>query len=138
MYDTKIKANKLVQAGFLGGAAGGLVFGALMAMMGMLPVIASMIGSRSHLAGFAIHMMTSVGIGLGFARIFGRRLGGLGQSLALGMGYGAIWWVLGPLVMMPLIMGGQFFDLGQDNLLSLMGHLIFGAVLAFVVRTRTK
>lgn len=138
MTNSNMGTKKLIQAGLLGGVAGGLLFGAMMGMMGMLPMIASMVGSSLHLVGFAIHMMMSVGIGLGFVLLVGRRLGSFGQTLGLGVGYGAVWWVLGPLLMMPLIMGGQFFDLGPNNLLSLMGHIIYGVVLAFVARAVTK
>ncbi len=54
-----------ISAGVIGGIAGGLVFGVLMAMMGMLPMIASMIGSNSPLVGFGIHTVISILIGLG-------------------------------------------------------------------------
>ena len=45
-----------------------------MAMMGMLPVIASMVGSDSAIVGFGVHMMISVLIGLGLTVPFGNRL----------------------------------------------------------------
>ena len=48
-----------------------------------------------------------------------------------------IWWVLGPLTLMPLMMGmglGVNWNLGaaQAMLPSLMGHVIFGLLLGFV------
>jgi hypothetical protein len=52
--------------GVVGGVAGGLVFGAMMAMMGMLPMVASVVGSKSAMVGFIYHMFNSVIIGIAF------------------------------------------------------------------------
>jgi hypothetical protein len=51
---------------------GGLVFGAMMAMMGMLPMVASVVGSKSALIGFLYHMFNSAIIGALFGLIFGQ------------------------------------------------------------------
>ncbi|WP_229662403.1 hypothetical protein [Agromyces bauzanensis] len=87
-----------------GGIAGGMVFGMLMAMMGMLPTIASMVGSDSALVGFGIHMMISIAIGLGLTVPFGGVLTGYGRGVLIVLAYGALWWDLGPLLLMPLMM----------------------------------
>ncbi|WP_226759765.1 hypothetical protein, partial [Arthrobacter sp. SO3] len=102
--------GRRVMAGVSGGIAGGIVFGILMAMMGMLPVIASMVGSNSAVVGFGVHLMISVAIGLGLTVLFGNRLlTGYGRGALVGLGYGAIWWVLGPLMIMPVMMGMPVF-----------------------------
>ncbi len=117
-------------AGVLGGLAGGIVFGLMMAMMGMLPMLASMVGSSSAWVGFAVHLMISVAIGLGLTLLFGNwLLAGYGRGALVGLAYGAIWWVLGPLLMMPLMLGMPLFTLDTAALLSLMGHLIYGTIL---------
>ena len=130
---------KHIGNGVLGGLAGGLVFGILMAMMGMLPMIASMVGSDSAIVGFGIHLIISAIIGTGFvlaASALGREhTAGVGAGLA----YGSLWWILGPLTLMPLGMG---MGLGVNWTItaavaaapSLMGHLIFGAVLGATYR----
>jgi len=119
-----------VLAGVIGGLAGGVVFGMMMAMMGMLTTLASMAGSTSAWVGFAMHLMISVLIGLGLTVPFGNRLlTGYGRGTLVGMAYGAIWWALGPLVMMPLMLGTPFFSLDMTTLLSLMGHVVYGAIL---------
>ena len=41
-----------ITLGVYGGLAGGVVFGALMAMMGMLPMIGMMVGVPSAVVGF--------------------------------------------------------------------------------------
>ena len=121
-----------VLGGVVGGIAGGLVFGMLMAMMGMLPTIASMVGSDSAMVGFGIHMVISIAIGLGLTVVFGGLLTGYGRGALIGLAYGALWWVLGPLLLMPLMMGMPPFGFDANSLPSLMGHVIYGVILGVV------
>lgn len=122
--------GRRILAGVIGGLAGGIVFGMMMALMGVLPMLASMVGSSSPWVGFALHLMISVAIGLGLTVLFGNwLLTGYARGVLVGLAYGAIWWVLGPLVMMPLMLGMPLFMLDMATLLSLMGHLIYGAIL---------
>jgi uncharacterized membrane protein YagU involved in acid resistance len=124
--------GRRITAGVAGGLAGGLVFGMLMAMMGMLPMIASMAGSDSAAVGFGIHMVISVLIGLGLTVPFAGLLTSYGKAALTGLAYGALWWVLGPLVIMPLMLGMPLFTIDPTALLSLMGHLVYGVILALV------
>ncbi len=120
-------------AGTVGGIAGGIVFGILMAMMGMLPVIASMVGSDSAVVGFGVHLVISIGIGLGLTVPFGNRLlTGYARGALVGLAYGALWWVLGPLLIMPAMMGMPLFAIDGGAWMSLMGHLIYGIILGLV------
>lgn len=122
-----------VLAGLVGGVAGGLVFGMLMAVMGMLPTVAMMVGSDVAAVGFGIHMMISIGIGLGLTVLFGNLLlTTYVRGLLVGMVYGAIWWVLGPLVIMPLMMGMPLFTIDTTALFSFMGHIVYGGILGVV------
>ena len=78
--------GRRILAGVIGGLAGGVVFGMLMAIMGMLPVIASMVGSTSPGVGFAMHLMISIVIGLGLTVLFGNRLlTGYGRGVLVGL-----------------------------------------------------
>ena len=126
-----------IRKGAIAGVAGGVVFGMLMAMMGMLPVIAGMVGSSSPVVGFFIHLMMSAMIGAGFGVVFGSLATSTGRALAAGAGYGIFWWVLGPLTVMPLMMGMGFGSQWngasiQHAMPSLMGHLIYGLITGFV------
>lgn len=119
-----------VLAGVVGGLAGGVAFGILMAMMGMLTMIAMMVGSESALVGFGVHLMISIVIGLGLTVLFSDiALTTYPRGLVAGVIYGAIWWVLGPLVIMPLMMGMPVFMINATSLWSLVGHLVYGAIL---------
>ena len=131
-------SGSLVQriiGGVVGGVVGGLVFGALMAAMGMLPMVAMVVGSESAAVGFLYHMFNSVVIGTLFSLIFGGLSHTYGQGAGWGLLYGVIWWVLGPLVLMPLLLGmGLQFGMAfaPPMLMSLMGHLIYGLLTGLV------
>lgn len=119
-------------AGVTGGIAGGLVFGLLMAMMGMLPMVASLAGLNSAGAGFGIHMVISVLIGLGLTIPFAGLLSSYGKGTLVGLAYGVLWWVLGALVLMPAMLGMPLFMVDTMAGMSLLGHLVYGAILALV------
>jgi hypothetical protein len=125
-------SQKLI-AGIIGGIAGGIVFGIMMAAMGMMPMIASLVGSQSAVVGFVVHMIIASFIGATFGLLFGSRV-----SYASGPGWGAlygfVWWILGPLLIMPLMMGAteMLFAINATTLMSLVGHLIYGAVAGLV------
>lgn len=126
-----------IRNGAIAGVAGGVVFGILMAMMGMLPVIAGMVGSASPIVGFGIHLMISAIIGAGFALALGRFASSTARSLVAGAGYGMFWWLLGPLTVMPLMMGmglgSQWTGAAIGHAMpSLMGHVIYGLITGFV------
>ena len=123
-----------IQHGAVAGIAGGIVFGAMMAMMGMLPMIGQMVGSPTAGAGFLAHLVISALIGASFGLIFHSRVRGTGSGFGYGALYGGVWWILGPLTLMPLMMG---MGLGVNwngaaaaaMLPSLAGHLIYGLIL---------
>ncbi|MDP9487907.1 MAG: hypothetical protein M3Q49_19310 [Actinomycetota bacterium] len=128
--DVGESAGQRILGGVFGGIVGGLVFGAMMGMMGMLAMIANIVGSDSAGVGFLYHMFNSALIGAIYGLVLGNLSRTYGRGAGLGLLYGAIWWVLGPLVLMPLMMGmggAQFgMALSPPMLMSLVGHLIFG------------
>ncbi len=120
--------------GAFGGVAGGLIFGGMMGMMGMLPMIGSMVGQPTAAVGFVVHMVNSIIIGAGFAMVLGRFVSGTRSGLGAGLAYGGAWWILGPLTLMPLLMGMGFgvnwnAAAATAMLPSLVGHLMFGSIL---------
>jgi hypothetical protein len=94
-----ISLGQRIVGGVVGGVAGGLIFGAWMGVMGMLPMVASVVGSKSVVVGFIYHMFNSVIIGAMFGLIFGTLSYTYRQSALFGLICGVIWWVLGPMIL---------------------------------------
>jgi uncharacterized membrane protein YagU involved in acid resistance len=140
-HTTRAGLGTRIVSGAIAGVAGGVVFGILMAMMGMLPMVGMLVGVESASVGFLVHLVNSAVIGA----VFGVLAWGLADRaapvLGAGMVYGVIWWVLGALILMPLwlsvtadpMMRDMIFVVGQDQWLSLMGHVLFGLITAGVL-----
>ena len=70
--------------------------------------------------------------------LFGARLQGAGSGALWGAFYGVFWWVLGGLILMPMLLGMPAFAQLKDPMMrpmawgSLMGHLILGVILGTV------
>ena len=127
---------KSIQHGAIGGIAGGIVFGVMMGMMGMLPMIGQMAGSPTASAGFFVHLIISAFIGASFALIFQSRVKGAKGGLGYGAAYGILWWFLGPLTLMPAMMGmgiGVNWTIAPAVAMfpSLVGHTVYGLILGF-------
>lgn len=132
--------------GVLGGLFGGVVFALIMLLNGTLtdlgmmtlPVIGSLVGQPSPLVGLAVHLLNSVVIGASYVLFFGRIEKGMIDGMHFGMLYGVIWWFLGPMTWMPLLLGmpigSQWTLAGLLNTFpSLIGHLLYGAILGMTV-----
>lgn len=119
-------------AGILGGLAGGVVFGILMAVMGMFAMIAAMMGSSSPWVGVGMHLMISIVYGLVLTLFFSRSLHTYVRGSIAGLIYGVALWAIGPLVVMPLMLGMPVFALTATVMMSLMGHMTYGLLLALV------
>lgn len=119
--------------GVAGGLAGGVVFGLVMTVTGMMPMVAMLVGSESPAVGWLVHLAISAVLGAAFGLLLAGRVRTPARGAALGLGYGALWWVLGPLLLMPAAMGMPLLVVGPGAVTSLAGHLAFGLVLGLVV-----
>lgn len=119
-----------ILAGAIAGIGGGIVFGMMMAMMGMLPMIAMLVKSQSPVVGFMVHLVISAGIGGIYGLVASRLPKTTSVGVIAGAVNGVIWWVLGALILMPLMlgMGDMVLKIGSDQWMSLLGHLIYGVV----------
>lgn len=132
-----------VTAGAIGGLVGGVVFGMMMQMMqmmGMIPMVAMLVGSESVAVGWGVHLAISLIFGVAFGFAVQQIAGRWAPTLAAGLGYGVFLWVIGPLLLMPAKLGMPILQFNDVVWQSLMGHMIFGLVLAActvaVVRSR--
>ena len=131
---TRPSVVKALSAGAVAGLGGGLVFGMMMGMMGTLPMIARLVQQDNALAGFGVHMLISAFIGAVYGTVAIRLHPGWVTAVIAGMVNGIVWWILGALVLMPLLLGMSQMVLVVDTpqWLSLMGHLIYGIVTAIL------
>ncbi len=119
-----------ISYGIVGGLLGGVVFGVLMQAVDMMPMVAMLVSSESIAVGWVVHLAISAFIGASFAVLAHRS--GVGTLVALGIGYGIVWWVLGALILMPARLGMDIFTFNTTAWQSLMGHVLFGGVLGVV------
>lgn len=129
---TQMMKTDRLGKGAVAGLIGGSVFGVQMAAMGMLPMVADMIGSDSVVIGFVLHMLISATIGVTFAVAMVFVPKGWLASLGAGIAWGIVWWVLGALIIMPLVLGmsDMVLVIEEMQLMSLNGHVMFGIVMA--------
>lgn len=128
----KFPDSRMVSYGILGGVIGGILFGILMQMQGMIGMIAAMIGSESTVVGWIIHMMISIIFGISFVAVTSF----IHNLWAAAVVFGIAIWVVGPLVIMPLMLGmgtmvAQAF--APEQMMSLATHLFFAFVVAVTV-----
>src|SRR4029453_16796800 len=77
-------------------------------------------------------------VGAGFGLMVRRQRCAPSETVFLGAAYGALWWCIGPLTLLPLALGqAPAWDVAaaQREFPSLLGHLVFGmgTALVFVV-----
>ncbi|MBI1733545.1 MAG: hypothetical protein HYR51_00080 [Candidatus Rokubacteria bacterium] len=136
-----------ILAGVGAGLIAGVVFGMMMQMMmaptpegarmPMMAMVAKVVRSDSMLVGWLYHLFNSAVIGAIFGWV-ASHIGGYGRGLGWGALYGAFWWVLGGLVLMPVLLGmPAFAPIAMEPMRpvamgSLVGHLVYGLILGGV------
>ena len=123
---------RAIGRGVVAGLLGGLVFTIVMVQIGFLPTVARLIGSRSPSAGFVTHLVIADLIGASYGLLFRRQSYDLGSALGWGVSYGFFWWILGPLTLLPMLLGAapQWTpEVAAGLTASLVGHLAYGAAL---------
>ena len=140
MTTTTIQATRTVSparaatSGAIAGLGGGLVFGMMMAMMGMLPMVGMLVRQENAVIGFIVHMFISAVIGSIYGIVASRLPHTYLVGVVAGTANGVIWWILGALTMMPILLGmnQMVFVIGEPQWISLMGHIVFGVVTGFI------
>jgi hypothetical protein len=121
--------------GALAGLVGGLVSSPVMIATGVLPKIAGLDTPLSVFRGLVLHLLVSAVIGMTFGLLFRRESSSIGLGVMWGWLFGVIWWYLGPMTFLPLLLSGEIDWRGSAAsalLPSLMAHLIYGATTALV------
>jgi len=116
--------------GIAAGIVGGLLFTIVMVGIGALPQVASLVGARSAFAGFIVHLIIAVIIGISYGLLFQREAYSYGAGLAWGLVYGLLWWFVGAITLFPMFLRQPVdWSLQTVTMLypSLIGHLLYGA-----------
>ena len=127
------------QAGVVGGIAGAIAFGALMAvqMPAMLEMgIPAMYGLEGGLVGWIVHVSHGAVIGVVFAALLtitGQSQRGVVRTTSLGLAYGVVVWASLAVVVMPIWLSVVGFPMAPPlpnvDVGSLVGHALYGVVL---------
>jgi hypothetical protein len=124
-----------VEWGGLAGTVGGIVSSPVLLITGILPRIAGPGTTFAGARGLLIHLAISALIGASYGLLFRDEASSFGLGVAWGWLFGLIWWYLGPLTLLPMLLEGQidWRPEAASSLLPLLpGHLIYGATTAFV------
>jgi len=130
-----VRFIRSVEWGGLAGLVGGVVSSPVLLVPGILPKIAGLETSLGGARGLLIHLVISALIGASYGLLFRDEASSFGLGVAWGWLFGLIWWYLGPLTLLPMLLTGQidWSPGAASSLLPLLpGHLIYGATTAFV------
>src|SRR5262244_1032865 len=114
---------RAVVVGGIAGLVGGWAFGKWMAQMNFFPPIAGLVNSESVMVGMTLHFIFALIIGASFGVLFQRDVRGYGSSMGWGVGYGLLWWFLGPLTILPTWQGKPL-DWSSSRGSALFGSLV--------------
>jgi uncharacterized membrane protein YagU involved in acid resistance len=127
--------GRALVVGGLSGIVGGWAFGKWMEQVGFFPLVAGLVHSTSPGVGMALHFVIAVIIGASFGLLFQNDLRSSGACLGWGMGYGLLWWFLGPLTLLPLLQGQPVdwsWQTGSSLFGSLVGHIVYGLLVGLI------
>src|SRR5208337_1254266 len=124
-----------LQWGAAAGLAGGLVSSPVMLATGILPKVAGLGIGLSIPFGLLLNLLFGSLLGMTYGLLFRNESPNLGTGASWGWLFGMIWWYLGPMTLLPLMLTGECdwtADAASKLLPSLLGHLVYGAVTALV------
>lgn len=136
------RVAQTVIPGAVAGLVGGIVFGAAMVQLGVLPTVASLVRTDSPVVGLVVHMAIAAIVGAGLGILLRGRWPA-GDLVFWGVAYGAFFWFLGPITLQPLILDRlPTWDVAaaQAAYPSLLGHVTWGAtagIALVAIKSRT-
>jgi hypothetical protein len=134
---------QLVTVPMTGGGGMPMPVGGGMAMpeggrMPMMAMVAQVVRSDSLTVGWIFLLIMGMVMGVIFAWVLGGRAARIGGGLAWGALYGVFWWVLGTLILMPILLGMSAFapltmaPMRPGAMWSLAAYLLSGPILGAV------
>jgi uncharacterized membrane protein YagU involved in acid resistance len=121
--------------GGLAGVVGGWAFGTWMAHVHFFPLIAGIVNSTSPDVGMTLHFAIAIVIGATFGLLFQPEIRGFGSSMGYGAAYGVLWWLIGPLTLLPTLTHHSVDWTAAHASIefgSLVGHIVYGLIVGIV------
>jgi uncharacterized membrane protein YagU involved in acid resistance len=93
--------------------------------------------------GRVLHYAIGTVIGVSFAMLFSRDIEGVGSSLVWGLDYGLVWWIVGPMTLLPILLGLETrpdwsLQAAKANVPSLVAHMLYGAIVGLFYALANK
>jgi hypothetical protein len=124
-----------LQWGFMAGFVGALVSSPVLLATNVFSKIAGLGTGISPLLGFLLYLLIGAMLGMSYGLLFRNESPSLGLGASWGWLFGMIWWYLGPMTLLPLMLTGECdwsAEAASMLLPSLLGHLVYGEVTALV------
>jgi uncharacterized membrane protein YagU involved in acid resistance len=126
----EFKLSRALVVGGLAGAISAFIFGRWMSAGAYFPLTDGLPEVSPTL-----HYVFAIVIGGGFGLLFQGDIRGLGSSLGWGVGYGMMWWFLGPLTLIPTIARVPIdwsYERATYLFGAFVGHIIYGLIVGLV------
>ena len=122
---------RAIWRGALAGVIGGLLFTYVMVQIGALRDVASLARADAEVVGLIIHFIIATIFGATYGLLFRRQTYDVGSAVGWGVSYGFFVWVIGPITLMPILLGAApvwSAETAAGLIASVIGHLAYGAV----------
>jgi uncharacterized membrane protein YagU involved in acid resistance len=135
--------TQAIIVGGLGGLVGSWVFARGVETAEFFPLVAGLMGSNAMSLGRTLHYAIGTTIGVSFGLLFSRDVRGVGSSLVWGLGYGLVWWTIGPMTLLPILLGMETrldwsLHAAQENVPSLVAHMLYGTIVGLFYALANK
>lgn len=127
---------KLLRRKLLVGGGGGFLAGVVFALALQLQAMRDVVGPFGTSMGIALafELVLATAIGVSFGLLFRFQSRGYAALTSSGLLYGLLWWLLGPLTLVPLLMGRVplwSVAAARTAFPSLIGLLLYGGIMGF-------
>jgi|GEM_PF-1418161 len=122
-------------AGIVGGLAGGVVLGTILQVLGEMSVFGRLAGSTTVSGSWLVLLAICLFAGAVYGGLFGAWVSRQPiPAVGIGLVYGALCWVVLPLLVIPLRTGGRVFDI-DGSMVELGAYTAFGIITGIVYAT---
>lgn len=129
-------------AGALAGLIGGMLCGLVMNLVrtpegeSIVGLIGGIVGAPGAIGGWVVILVSSAAAGVLFGSVLGPRIHSPVNGMLWGAVYGALWWFVGGLLILPVLLGWGVLGpvLREDQTLALgqiAGHVVYGLSLGW-------